>query len=81
MTITLAQAKALRSGTTLYSTRSYNRQAQPHRVKVTSVKTWKTRPDAVLVKWKFGLYDYGSFDQSQLDHFALSEEEALAARA
>lgn len=28
-------------------------------VKITSVKTWKTRRD-VLVGWKFGLYEYGS---------------------
>jgi hypothetical protein len=28
-------------------------------VKITSVKTWKTRPD-VLVGWKYGLYEYGS---------------------
>lgn len=27
-------------------------------VKITSLKTWKTRPD-VKVGWKFGLYEYG----------------------
>ena len=29
------------------------------RVLVTSIKTWKTRPD-VKIGWKFGLYEYGS---------------------
>jgi hypothetical protein len=29
-----------------------------HRVKITSVKTWKTR-DYIEVHWKYGLRDYG----------------------
>lgn len=28
-------------------------------VKITSVKTWKTRPD-IEVRWKYGLYEYGA---------------------
>lgn len=28
-------------------------------VKITSVKTWKTRPNELLIGWKFGLYEYG----------------------
>lgn len=30
-------------------------------VKITSVKTWKTRPNELLIGWKFGLYEYGKF--------------------
>lgn len=29
------------------------------RVKITSVKTWKTRPNELLIGWKFGMYEYG----------------------
>lgn len=35
-----------------------DRNGQIANVKVTSLKTWKTRSD-VLVGWKFGLYEYG----------------------
>lgn len=28
-------------------------------VKITSIKTWKTRPE-VEIRWKYGLYEYGS---------------------
>ena len=29
------------------------------RVLITSVRTWKTRPDEIEVRYKFGLYEYG----------------------
>jgi starvation-inducible outer membrane lipoprotein len=28
-------------------------------VKITSIKTWKTRPE-IEVKWKYGMWEYGS---------------------
>ena len=34
---------------------------------VTSIKTWKTRPDDILVSVKHGLYDYAKFTQDELD--------------
>lgn len=79
--LTIAQAKAIRPGTMLYSTRSYNKKGQPHAAKVTSIKTWKTRPLDVLISWKHGLYTYGKTDQTQLDQWALTLGEALDARA
>ncbi len=30
-------------------------------LRVTSVKTWKTRPKEVEVKWVYGVRDYGSY--------------------
>lgn len=30
-------------------------------VKITSVKTWKTRPNELLIGWKFGMYEYGKY--------------------
>lgn len=78
--ITLAQARSLRPGTTLYSTVSFNKKGEPHKAQITSVKLWKTRPDHILIKWKHGLYQHGSTDQTQLDGWALTEEEAKDAR-
>lgn len=30
-----------------------------YNLKVTSIKTWKTRPDEIEVRWKFGLKTFG----------------------
>lgn len=35
-----------------------DRNGQVCQVSITSVKTWKTRPD-VRIGWKYGLYEYG----------------------
>lgn len=60
--LTLEEYKALSSGNRVHFV---TRQGDIKQVKVTSVKTWKTRPD-VLVKVKFGLYEYSysQFDGS-----------------
>lgn len=80
--ITLEQAKALRVGQYIYSLRSYNKRAQPHKAKVNGqVKTWKRDPSRVSVPWKHGLYVYGTLTEHDLEDWALTEEEALAARA
>jgi hypothetical protein len=46
-------------------------------VKITSVKTWKTRPD-VGVGWKYGLYEYGreTFTPTRENVFFVSEVDA-----
>lgn len=51
--LTLAECKAL-SG----RAQAIDRHGRIANVKITSVKTWKTRPD-VRVGWKFGLYEFG----------------------
>ena len=35
-----------------------DREGKIAQVKITSVKTWKTRPDEIEVHCKFGLYEY-----------------------
>lgn len=52
--LTLEECKSL-SGRVL-ALGADGRVAQVH---ITSVKTWKTRPD-VRIGWKFGLYEYGA---------------------
>ena len=36
-----------------------DQQGKIAQVKITSVKTWKTRPNELLIGWKYGLYEYG----------------------
>lgn len=38
-------------------------------VKVTSVKTWKRRPDAIEVRFKFGLREFGTIGPDNAEHF------------
>jgi hypothetical protein len=62
--ITLDQAKNLKNGTILKDNRNKN-------WKVTSVKTWKTRPNDVLIGLKFGLYAYDKINQDELNLVSL----------
>jgi hypothetical protein len=34
-------------------------------VKITSIKTWKTRPNDVRIGVKYGMYEYASFDTAE----------------
>ena len=77
MAITLEQAKNLKPGTILYSMFNKNKKGEPQKWKVTSVKTWKTRPDDVLVKLQHGLYSYGNINHHDLDMVALDPDETL----
>lgn len=52
--LTLAECKALHGHALVL-----DRNGRVARVAITSVKTWKTRPD-VRIGWKFGLYEYGN---------------------
>lgn len=51
--LTLAECKQLSGQATVLDL-----HGQWAHVKITSLKTWKTRPD-VRIGWKFGLYEYG----------------------
>lgn len=70
----LKQAKNLKQGDTVYHTSKTNVDGSRMRAKVTSIKTWKTRPDEVLVKVKHGLYDYASFNECELDQLDIEVE-------
>ena len=61
--ITLDQAKKLSVGSIIYE--SHNR-----RLKITSIKTWKTRPNDVEIHCKFGLYRYPVYNQDELDQLS-----------
>lgn len=74
--ITLLQAKLLKNGTILYSARNFNKKGEPQRWKVTSVKTWKTRPRDVEIGLKNGLKNYDRINQDDLALVCLTEEEA-----
>lgn len=67
--MTIDQAKQLKSGDWIYSTVSFDRKGNPHRAKVTSVKTWKRSPNRIEVRWKHGLYLYGTANQYNLSEW------------
>ncbi len=67
----LKQAKALQSGDYIHSKSRFNSDSTPMRARITSVKTWKTRPDSVLVKYKRGLYEHGTLNQNEICDFSL----------
>lgn len=51
-----------------------NSNGSAMRFTVTSVKTWKTRPDEVEVRLKRGLRDYIRIREDKLYHFSLTEQ-------
>lgn len=66
MPITLQEAKALKPGDVLVDN-------WDKRWRVTSVKTWKTRPDEVRIGLKHGMYTHTTLYETQLD--AVRKEE------
>lgn len=74
--ITLEQAKSLKSGTTIYVTMfKRGKPISAARFKITSIKTWKRTPERVEIRWKHGLYEFGTFNQNDLEDIHLTEEE------
>jgi hypothetical protein len=71
--MTLDQAKALQTGDYVHHVTKKNRDGSPMRARVTSVKTWKTRPTEIIVSVKHGLYDYAKFNESELDQIEPGE--------
>jgi hypothetical protein len=64
--MTLEQAKSLERGEYVHHVTKKNADGTPMRARVTSVKTWKTRPGCVEVHVKHGLYDYATFSAIEL---------------
>lgn len=74
MSITIDQAKTLKTGTVLYHSTNKNADGSPQRWKVNGKpKTWKTRPNDVKVPVKHGLYAYGYVTQDDLDLVSLTK--------
>ena len=71
--MTLNAAKSLKSGDTVHHVSKKNADGTPMRAKVTSVKTWKTRPNAIEVHVKHGMYDYAVFGENELSLIDIGE--------
>ena len=79
MKLTLTQAKSLRKGQVIYALppsgsqyfRNGGRNADgtPMRFRVTSIRTWVTAPEEIIVGLKRGLRDTFKIDQSELEYF------------
>jgi hypothetical protein len=72
--MTIEEAKNLKSGDIIHHVSKKNADGTPMRAQVTSIKTWKTRPDDILVSVKHGLYDYAKFNQNQLDQIDIGDK-------
>lgn len=73
----LETAKSLTAYDRLYSNKFTASNGGPITVRITSVKTWKSRPQDVLVKVKYGLREFFSIDQHKLNEWSTDREEAL----
>lgn len=69
--MTLEEAKNLKVGQIIYQYSVFNADGSLRRWKVTSIKTWKTKPEKVLIGVKHGLYAYDKIDESHLDMVSL----------
>jgi hypothetical protein len=67
------EAKELRIGQTVYHTSKKNADVTAMRAKVTSIKTWKTRPFNVEVHVKRGLYEFAVFYEDELLELTTTE--------
>lgn len=76
--IMLEQAKRLRYGQTVYHVHLRNSDDSPYRFKVNGQPiTWKRNTSAVRVPIKRGLREYAYLDETNLNEFCLTREEAL----
>jgi hypothetical protein len=57
----VSEAKGLHVGAAVHLHDRFNADGTPMRARVTSVKTWKTRPEEVEVHVKHGMYDFAVF--------------------
>ncbi len=59
-------AKKLKQGDMVYHTEKKNADNTPMRARVTSVKTWERSPSRIEVRVKHGLYDFATFDETEI---------------
>lgn len=71
----LTEAKNLQSGRHIYHAKLKNKSGRSMRFLVTSVKTWKTKPEQVLIGLKYGMYDYFKITECDLEDYVLEESE------
>ena len=70
----LSEAETLSAGDMIHHKTITNADGTPMRFKVTSVKTWKTRPGEIRIGIKRGLYEYFHLNQYDLDPYDLGSE-------
>jgi hypothetical protein len=81
--MTLKEAKQLKQGDIIYAIpgkpifnkNGLNADGTPMRFKITSIKTWKTRPDEIRVNVKRGQYEFYIFETEDLTNFSTTEAE------
>jgi hypothetical protein len=66
-TMTLTEAKNLKSGGYIHHVTKKNADRTPMRARVTSIKTWKRSPERIEIHYKHGMYDFGYFTESDLN--------------
>lgn len=72
--LTLEQAKTLKHGSTVYNRHFLNADgATPITVKVTSVTTWKRRPDDIVIKASRGMYEHIMLTPSNFEDWTISD--------
>jgi hypothetical protein len=72
--MTVSEAKALKARDVLHHVRERNADGTPKRFRVTSVKTWKTRPDQIEVRVSRGMYEHYVLTQDHLYQFTTDNE-------
>ena len=81
-TLTLNQAKKLRTGQILYHLKNKNADGSAQRWKVNGkVKTWKTKPEKVQVPVKYGLYGHDYVTENELNMVSLTEPKRIKKKA
>ena len=67
--MTLETAKTLTQHSYIHHIVLTNADGTLMRARITSIKTWKTRPDEIEIHFKRGLYDYGTLTVPDLPNF------------
>jgi len=62
------QISTLKKGQIIYHKTLTNYDQTPRRYKITSIKTWKTRPGVYLMGLKRGLYEYHKVNEYELEN-------------
>jgi len=71
--ITREMVDNLAQGQTLYHVSERNADGTPQRWKITSIKTWKTRPSDFRVRIKYGLKIHNEISPGFNDHYLTTD--------
>jgi len=67
----LSEAFTLKQGDYIHHLTKTNADGTPMRARITSIKTWKTRPDQIEIRYKRGIYEYGRLREYELSEFGI----------